>query len=72
MKDRQFWFAMATAWIWVGFDIGEPIAGMAVAIPRPMSALAADDNWHAWLLLLAQVETAIQAVEAVVEEGSRG
>ncbi len=30
--------------------------------------LAADGDWHAWLPLLAQVETAIQAVEAVAEE----
>ncbi len=36
------------------------------------SELAADDDWHAWLPLLAQVETAVQAVEAVVEEESRG
>ena len=35
-------------------------------------ALAADRDWHAWLPLLAQVETAIRAVEAVVEEGSTG
>ncbi len=30
--------------------------------------LAAEGDWHAWLPLLAQVETAIQAVEAVMEE----
>ena len=35
------------------------------------SELAADGDWHAWLPLLAQVETAIRAVEAVTEEGSR-
>ena len=34
--------------------------------------LAADGDWYAWLPLLAQVETAIQAVEAVAEEGTRG
>ena len=32
------------------------------------STLVADGDWHAWLPLLAQVETAIQAVEAVMEE----
>ncbi len=36
------------------------------------SELAADDDWHAWLPLLARIETAVQAVGAVVEEGSRG
>ena len=35
------------------------------------SALAADGDWHAWLPLLARVEAAIRAVEAVTEEGSR-
>ena len=35
-------------------------------------ALAAEGDWHAWLPLLAQIETAIRAVEAVVEEGSKG
>ena len=34
-------------------------------------ALASDGDWHAWLPLLAQVETAIQACQAVMEEGSR-
>ena len=34
-------------------------------------ALASDGDWHAWLPLLAQVEVAIKAVEAVAEEGSR-
>ena len=29
--------------------------------------LAADRDWHAWLPLLAQVETALQAVEAIME-----
>ena len=32
------------------------------------SELAADGDWHGWLGLLAQVETAIQAVEAVIAE----
>ncbi len=32
------------------------------------SALAADGDWHAWLPLLAQVQGAIQAVEAVMRE----
>ena len=36
------------------------------------SELAADRGIHSWLPLLAQVEAAIQAVEAVMEEGSRG
>ncbi len=31
-------------------------------------ALAGDGDWHAWLPLLAQVQGAIQAVEAVMEE----
>ena len=30
--------------------------------------LAAEGNWYAWLPLLAQVETAIRAVEAVESE----
>ena len=33
--------------------------------------LAADGPWQAWLPLLAQVEMALQAVQAVMEEGSR-
>ena len=36
------------------------------------SELAADGDWHSWLPLLAQVETTIQAVEAVMEEGAKG
>ena len=43
----------------------------AELVERMAGALAADGNWHAWLSLLAQVETAIRAVEAVTEEGSR-
>ncbi len=31
-------------------------------------ALAGDGDWHAWLPLLAQVQGAIQAVEAVMRE----
>ena len=31
-------------------------------------ALAGDGDWHGWLPLLAQVEAAIRAVEAVMEE----
>ena len=31
------------------------------------SDLAVEGDWHAWLPLLAQVETALQAVEAVME-----
>ena len=34
--------------------------------------VAAEDDWHAWLPLLAQVETAIQAVEAVMRERETG
>ena len=30
--------------------------------------IAAEGTWHAWLPLLAQVEAAIRAVEAVMEE----
>ena len=30
--------------------------------------IAAEGAWHAWLPLLAQVEAAIRAVEAVMEE----
>ena len=33
------------------------------------SALAADENWATWLPMLAQVETAIRAIEAVMSEG---
>ena len=33
-------------------------------------ALAADGDWHAWLPLLAQVQAAIQAVEAVMNDTS--
>ena len=36
------------------------------------SELTAERDWHAWLPLLSQVQAAIQAVEAVVEEGSTG
>ena len=32
------------------------------------SALAADGDWHVWMPLLAEVEVAVQAVEAVMEE----
>ena len=32
-------------------------------------SLEHEENWHTWLPLLAQVEAAIQAVEAVMEEG---
>ena len=31
-------------------------------------AIAAEEDWHCWIALLAQIETAIQAVEAVMEE----
>ena len=31
-----------------------------------------EGDWHAWLSLLAQVEAAIQAVEAVAREETRG
>ena len=41
-------------------------------IERMAAELAADGDWHSWLPLLAQVETAIQACQAVMEEGSRG
>ena len=34
--------------------------------------LTADGNWQTWMSLLAQVEAAIQAVEAVMEEGAKG
>ena len=37
-------------------------------VERMAGALAADEDWHVWLPLLAQVETAIQAVEAVMSE----
>ena len=35
-------------------------------------ALASDGDWHAWLPLLAQVEAAIRAVEAVMREREIG
>ena len=44
----------------------------AELVERMAGALAADGDWQAWLPLLAQVETALQAVEAVVEEGAKG
>ena len=34
-------------------------------------ALAADGDWHSWVPLLAQTETALKAVEAIAGEGSR-
>ncbi len=36
------------------------------------SELAADGDWHVWLPLLAQIEVAIQAVEAVMREREIG
>ena len=44
----------------------------AELVKRMAVELAADGDWHSWLPLLAQVETAIQACQAVMEEGSRG
>ena len=44
----------------------------AELVETMVAELAADGDWHGWLGLLATVETAIQAVEAVMEEGSRG
>ena len=41
-------------------------------VERMTSELAADGNWLAWVSLLAEIETALQAVEAVVEEGAKG
>ena len=43
----------------------------AELVERMGSKLAADRDWQTWMSLLAQVETVIQAVEAVVKEGSR-
>ena len=37
-------------------------------VNRMGAELAADGAWQVWLPLLATVETAIQAVEAVIEE----
>ena len=34
------------------------------------SELAADGNWLAWVSLLAEIETAIQACQATMEEES--
>ena len=45
------------------------LRAMRVEMVEQMAgALAADGDWWAWLPLLAQVETALQAIEAVVEE----
>ena len=41
-------------------------------VERMAAELATDGAWLAWLPLLGQVETAIQAVEAVMKEGSKG
>ena len=43
-------------------------AQRADLVERMANALAADGDWHGWLGLLAQVQVALQAVEAVVEE----
>ena len=40
-------------------------------VERMTGELAAEGAWQAGLPLLAQIETALQAVEAVMEEGSR-
>ena len=40
----------------------------AELVETMVAELAADGDWHGWLGLLATVETAIQAVEAVIEE----
>ena len=42
----------------------------AELVGRMARELAADGDWHSWLPLLAQVETAIQAVEAVMNDTS--
>ena len=53
-------------------DLATHLRAMRAELVEHMAgALAADGNWHSWLPLLAQVETAIRAVEAVTEEGSR-
>ena len=41
-------------------------------VEQMADSLEHEGDWHAWLPLLAQVETAIHAVEAVAEEGTRG
>ena len=41
-------------------------------VTRMAADLAAGCDVHSWLATLAQVQTAITAVEAVMEEGSRG
>ena len=43
-------------------------AQRAELVERMAVELAADGAWHAWLPLLAQVEVAIRAVGAVMEE----
>ena len=40
----------------------------AELVERMVSDLAADGNWLAWTPLLVQIETALQAVEAVMSE----
>ena len=44
----------------------------AELVERMAGELADDGAWHGWLPLLAQVETALQAVEAVEKERPRG
>ena len=46
-------------------------AQRAALVERMAGELAADGDWCCWLSLLARIETAIKAVEAVMEEGSR-
>ena len=54
-------------------ELGARLRALRAELAATMATeLAADRDWHAWLRSLAQIETAVQAVEAVVEEGSRG
>ncbi len=42
----------------------------AELVERMAGALAAEGDWHVWLPLLAQVQAAVRAVEAVMEESA--
>ena len=50
-------------------DLAAHLRALRAELVETMAgALAAGGNWHGWLPLLAQVEAAIRAVEAVMEE----
>ena len=53
-------------------DLAPRLRAMRAELVETMAReLAADGDWCCWLPLLAQIEAGLQAVEAVMEEGSR-